>query len=199
MNLFDQIEKHFISNNFSERDRKNVKWTVSSSDGDLLYIDGEGYTKEKDNEFTEFPVSQMVDSIYSRMRNIPYNNHQIITAISKYLTIVQFGAYEVIEDAVGIEFEGGSVRNRGFCSSKKIYGALRSDFFNLINQNKLNSSNRLEIRDTIFCARHVKTSYVFENFIDVFAEEIIPTIAALAIEGLVIVVNPMRIEILGES
>jgi hypothetical protein len=198
INLFKQIEREFIKNDFLYSNRKSVNWIVKSYKGVILYIDSEGFTDEL-NDFTDFTASQMVDSIYSGMRNLPYSNYHVVKAISRYLTIVQFGIYEVIEDAVGIVFSGGSVRGRGFCSSKKIYTALRDDFFNLINPRNLNSLGKLEFRDTLFCARYVNTSYVFERFIDLFVEDVIPTIAAVAVEGLIIVVNPMRIELLGES
>ena len=196
--IFKQIQERFGKNAFSDSDRKSISWAVVSYNGRTMYIDAEGYNVEK-NAFTEFAAAQMVDSIYSGMRNLPYTNNQIINAISRYLTIVQFGAYEVIEDAIGIEFSGAEVRSRGFCSGKKLRKALRDDFLSFIKPEKLNSSKELKLKDAIFCSRYVKASYVFEDFIELFVENIIPTIAAVAVEGLVIVVNPMRVDVLGES
>jgi len=113
--------------------------------------------------------------------------------------MISFGVYNVIDNSQGIELEGARIRGRGFCSRKKIRNALRQDFFSFIKPEKLDSSNGLSFRDIIFLASNVKTSYVFEEFIELFVSDVIPSQAAVAVEGLVIGVNPMRIEILGES
>jgi FRG domain len=179
--------------------RPNIKWSVVNEAGNELFFTGEGVTADRTNEFVEFSVAEMVNSIYAGMRYLPYNAKQITRVIVRYFIMLFFSPYDVIEDCEGVEFSGGEVRGRGFASRSRIIGALRSDFFQRINSRKLDSKGKMEFRDTLFAARFVRSSYSFEGFIELFVEDLIPTQAALAIEKLVIGVNPLRIDVLGES
>lgn len=192
--IFTQITKIL-----EEDVRRSINWTIESNKGEVLYIDGEGKISDSQDEFTEYMLSEMVDVIYSGMRHLPYTNDQIAHAISRYIAMVYFGVYEVIEEPVGITTEGGKIRGRGFANKKNIQQALRDDFFSLIDPEKLNESGKLNFRDTLFCASYVKSTYDFKKFIDLFITDLIPTQAAVAIEGLVVATNPMRIDIFGES
>jgi hypothetical protein len=176
-----------------------LSWSVVNECGKELYADQEGITTEKDSEFTEFSVAEMIDAIYSGMRYLPYKQAQISRAIVRYLTMLTFGVYDVIHSCEGVEFEGGGVRGRGFASRGRIVESLRDDFFNLIEPAKLNSSGGLDFRDLIFAASRVKVSYDFNRFLNMFVEDLIPSQAVIAVEGLVIGLNPMRIEVFGES
>lgn len=177
---------------------KLINWTIKSKGDKILYFDQEG-VKESRNEFTEFELSEMVDVIYSGMRTLPYSNCQISKAISKYLTMACLSNDNIMEQSVGVELEGGRVRGRGFCNRSKLISALRNDFFDSIKPEKLNELGKLAFRDTLFTASYVKSSYIFEDFIDLYVEDIIPSIAAVAIEGLVINLNPVRVEVMGQS
>lgn len=178
--------------------RVNLDWKVSFPDGNPVLICGEGVT-QVDDEWTEFSMSEMLNSIYSGMRYLPYTDNQISRAISRYIIFANFGVYEVMENTTGIEFEGGSVRGRGFCDASRIRSSLRDDFFQYLKSEKLDTSGELGIRNLLFAARKVQSSYEFEKFVELFVEDLIPTQAVLAVEGLVIGLNPMRIEIMGES
>ena len=178
--------------------RPNLDWKANFLNGNLVLINGEGVT-QIDDEWTEFSMSQMLNSIYSGMRYLPYTNNQISKAISRYIIFANFGVYEVMENTTGIEFEGGSVRGRGFCDASRIRCTLRDDFFQFVKPEKLDACGELDIRDLLFAGRTVRSSYIFEKFVELFVEDLIPTQAVLAVEGLVIGLNPMRIEIMGES
>lgn len=200
----EELESYLLNeiSTFLERgklpERISIDWHVVSENGDVLLVDQEGITIEK-NEFTEFSVSEMVNRIYSGMRYLPYTNIQIARSIARYINMISFGVYDVMDDPQGIELEGARIRGRGFCSRRKIRNALREDFFSFIKPEKLDSSNNLSFRDIIFLASNIKTSYKFEEFIELFVDDVIPSQAAVAVEGLIIGVNPMRIEIFGES
>ena len=77
--------------------------------------------------------------------------------------------------------------------------SIREDFNEFIKPEKLKESNKLTTRDLIFVASYVKSAYVFEDFVNLFVEDIIPSVAAVAVEGLTINLNPARVEIMGES
>jgi hypothetical protein len=188
-----------INEVLAEDVRRSINWAIESNKGEALYIDGEGKITDSQDEFTEYMLSEMVDVIYSGMRNIPYTNGQIAHSISRYIAMVYFGVYEVIKEPIGITIEGGKIRGRGFAHKKNIKQALRNDFFSLIDPEKLNESGKLDFRDTLFCASYVKSAYDFKKFIDLFITDLIPSQAAVAIEGLVVGTNPMRIDIMGES
>lgn len=179
--------------------RPNINWSVIDVDLNELYFTGEGVTPDKNDEFIEFSVAEMVNAIYAGMRYLPYNAKQITRVIVRYFIMLFFSPYQLIDDCEGVEFSGGEVRGRGFASRSRIIGALRPDFFQLITPNKLDSSGEMEFRDTLFAARYVKASYSFDGFINLFVEDLIPSQAAMAIEKLVIGVNPCRIDIFGES
>lgn len=179
--------------------RPNMACRVVDELGRTLYVDGEGITLEGEGEFTEFAVQDMVNAIYSGMRYLPYSGSQIVRAIVRYLKMLCFGVYELIEDCEGVEFSGGEIRGRGFASRQRIIEALRDDFLEHIDSRKLDSSGRLSFRDTLFAASHVKSCYQFDRFIKLFVEDLIPTQAVVAVEGLVIGLNPIRIDVLGES
>lgn len=191
-----QINRAFELNSIN---KKNVHWEIKSEDNLILYIDSEGNIVTENNEWTEFKMEEMVDVIYSGMRILPYSEGNIITAIARYITIAKFGVYKIINDVKGIELEGSRIRGRGFCSGRKIKEALRDDYYKFIKPSKLNSKGELEMRDLIFTALNIKHSYDFDKFVNLFVEDIIPTQAAVAIEGLVILVNPYKVEIFGES
>lgn len=179
--------------------RPNMAWTVVGELDRTLYVDGEGITLGGDGEFTKFAVQDMVSAIYSGMRYLPYSNSQIFRAIIRYLKMLRFGVYELINDCEGIELSGREIRGRGFVSRQRIIEALRDDFMEHIDSRKLDSSGLLNFRDTLFAARYVKSCYQFERFIELFVEDLIPSQAVVAVEGLVIGLNPIRIDVIGES
>jgi len=179
--------------------KPRLTWSVVNDRNEELYVDQEGITTDKDGEFTKFSVAAMLDAIYSGMRYLPYTQAQIERSIVRYLEILQFGVYEVIQDCEGVEFSGANVRGRGFASRANIFASLRDDFFELLNPAKLDSNGKLNTSNTLFAARHVRPSYNFDRFLSMFVDDLIPSQAAVAIERLVIGVNPMRIEVLGKS
>ncbi|MES3006736.1 MAG: FRG domain-containing protein [Pseudomonadota bacterium] len=179
--------------------RPNMAWTVVDELDRTLYIDGEGITLEGNGEFTEFAVQDMVSTIYSGMRYLPYSDSQIFRAIVRYLKMLLFGVYELIDDCEGIELSGREIRGRGFASRQRVIEALRDDFLEHIDSRKLDSSGRLDFRDTLFAAGYVKSCYQFDRFIELFVEDLIPSQAVVAVEGLVIGLNPIRIDVFGES
>ena len=178
--------------------RPNIDWNIKFSDDRDVFIDQEGITPIE-NEWTVFSMRDVLNVIYSGMRYLPYADCQIARAVVRYISMATFGVYEVMDDAEGVEFEGAGVRGRGFCSPTRVRSALRDDFYSLVKVEKLNSDRELSLRDLLFAGRSIKTAYVFEKFIDLFVEDLIPTQAALGVEGLVIGVNPMRLEVMGES
>ena len=113
--------------------------------------------------------------------------------------MLSFGVYEVIGDAFGIETSGAHVRGRGYCSRTNIRKAIRDDFLDLLKPEILPPEGEIELRDLVYLARFVKSSYVFDRFVDLFVEDVIPSQAKVAVERLVIGLNPMKIEVLGES
>lgn len=195
------IEKQLrnVFANIESNKRPSVKWNVFDEKGNVLYVDQEGITKNANGDFTEFAVAEMVNSIYQGMRYLPYKNAEIIRVIVRYFMMLSFGVYQIIDDCEGVEFSGGSVRGRGFASNKRIRDALREDFFEMIKSTKLDASSKLDFRDTLFSASFVKSAYKFDSFLKVFVEDLIPSQAVIAVEGLVIGVNPMRIDVFGES
>jgi len=179
--------------------RGHINWSVVGADGSVLYIDGEGSVSTVKDEWTLFKVSDMVNTIYAGMRYLPYTGAQVARSITRYILMIFFGCYQVIGDAEGVETSGGSIRGRGFCSRVTLLNAIRDDFYDLVKPEKLNDLKKMDFRDTIFAASRIKSSYVFERFVDLFVEDLIPSQAAVAVEGLTIVLNPMRIDVLGES
>ncbi|MGZ5028749.1 MAG: FRG domain-containing protein [Methylobacter sp.] len=97
------IEKQLIQifeNNKKHKGRARFHWNVNDEDGNKLYVDQEGITKNKDGEFTEFAIADMINAIYSGMRYLPYKQQQIVRAIVRYLLMLRFGVYKVIQDCV---------------------------------------------------------------------------------------------------
>ncbi|WP_422079680.1 FRG domain-containing protein [Ulvibacterium sp.] len=195
--IFKQLKK--VISGRDEFTRSHIKWNIQSEDRMQLYVDGEGGISKKKDEFTEFTVAEMVNSIYSGMRYLPYSNNQISRTIARYITIISFRLYDVFSDPEGIEILGRKVRGRGFCSKQRILNALRPDFYKLIKKERLNDSGKMDFRDTLYCARYIKSAYTFEKFINLMSEDIIPSTAATPIEGLVINTNPYYLDIIGES
>lgn len=187
-----------LGNNDSTK-RNHINWIVVEEKERTLYIDGEGSIKKKKDKNTKFAVAEMVNAIYSGMRYLPYENFQIMRTIARYLKMISFDIDQVIDDPQGIELSGGGVRGRGFGSKRRIREALREDFFRLIDLDKLNASDEMNFRDMLFVARYVRSSYLFERFLDLFIEDLIPSQATMAVEGLIIGVNPMRVDVFGES
>lgn len=185
--------------NFERGVRSSLSWAVVDEANSPLYVTGEDLVTDPDDECVEFLVSEMVDAIYSGMRYLPYSDDQIARAILRYILMLKFGVYELIDGCEGVEFSGAGVRGRGFAGRQRIFDALRSDFFDLISPERLNSSGKMDVRDILLAARMIQSSYSFEKFISLFVEDLIPSQAVIAVEGLVIGVNPVRIEILGES
>ena len=180
------------------RNKYLIEWKARSQKDELLFLDGDGIHFKKD-EFTEFEISEMINSIYFGMRSLPYTNSHIATTISRYINMVVHGVYEVMKKPFGIEFEGGNIRGRGFCEESKIPEAIRDDIYTLINPQRLNDSNKLHIRDLVFVSSNVKSCYVFDNFVEIFVSDILPSVAVVAIEGLTINFNPAKINVFGES
>ena len=176
-----------------------LNWTVlSSDDKKQLFVDGGGITKEP-NEFTEFSVGEMVNVIYSGMRVLPYTKQQVSRAIVRYLLMAYAGVYAVMDEPVGVEFSGMGVRGRGFASEKRLYGALRHDFLDFVKPDKLDKDGRISLTDLLFLSRYIHNAYLFDTFVDMFVDDLIPSQAAVAVEGLVIGLNPHRIQVFGES
>jgi hypothetical protein len=179
--------------------KARLTWSVVNERNEDLYVNPEGLTTEKDGAFTEFSVAAMLDAIYSGMRYLPYSHAQIERSIVRYLMMLQFGVYKVIDNCQGVEFEGAGVRGRGFASRTNILNALRDDFYELLDPRKLDENGELRPSDLLFAASRLKASYNFDRFLKMFVEDLIPSQAVTAIEGLVFGVNPMRIEVFGES
>lgn len=196
LNIRTQLDKVFGT---FPVNKKSVSWNIISEKGLTLYIDSEGSITEKKDEWTEFKMEEMVNSIYSGMRNLPYSEADILISITRYLIFAKFRIHKIAKDVEGIELEGGRVRGRGFCSRQRIKDALRSDYFRFIKPDRLNSNGELDFRDILFTARKIKHSFEFDKFVKLFVDYIIPTQAVVAVEGLVIIVNPMRVDVLGES
>lgn len=200
--LTDDLENEIldlIDRGSCQRTRANLDWNVVFITGNTVFVDSEGSLVSKRDEFTAFKLSEMVNVIYSGMRYLPYSTQQIARAISRYVVMAKYGCYTVIDDAEGVEFEGASIRGRGFCSRNNVISAIRRDFYGLVDPSKLDSVGAMDFRDTLFAASKVKAGYDFEGFLRLFVEDLIPSQAAIAIEGLVIGLNPMRIDVLGES
>lgn len=195
--ISNQLNQIIKKSKFQTRDC--IHWNVIDEKGRTLYVDGDGRLKRRKYKDTLFSVAEMVSSIYAGMRYLPYKRLQIIRTITRYLEMLTFGIYQVIDDAEGIELSGGGVRGRGFGSKRKIREALRDDFFDLICPDRLNSSGEMDFSDALFASSYVRSSYIFDAFLDLFIEDLIPSQAVIAIEGLVIGVNPMRIDVFGES
>lgn len=176
-----------------------VEWNVIDERGRALYVNEDGSIRKRKGKNTQFSVAEMISSIYSGMRHLPYDDSHITRAITRYLEMMSFDIYHVIEDAVGIEISGAQIRGRGFASKRGIIGALRRDFCQFLAPNKLNSHGKMDFRDILFASRYVRSSYHFEKFLTLFVEDLIPSQAAVAIEDLIVGVNPMRIDVLGES
>ena len=179
-------------------DRPNMNWNITFPDGRPVYVNGEGVTPLQD-EWTEYSMSEALNTIYSGMRYLPYTDQQIVRAITRYIVMTGFGIHKVMGDACGVEFEGAGVRGRGFCSPSRVRNALRDDFYQLVKPDKLNEDGELGFGDLLFTGRFIRTAYLFEKFVELFVEDLIPTQAVLAVEGLVIGLNPMRLEVMGES
>jgi hypothetical protein len=179
--------------------RASIRWTVANEDDEELYVDGDGITIDREGDSTKFSVADMISAIYSGMRYLPYERAQISRTLVRYLTMITFDVYEVIDDCAGVEFAGGGVRGRGFASRERILHSLRDDILDLIDPSKRTSMGEMDFSKLMFASRYAKSCYVFERFVDLLVEDLIPSQAAVAVEGLVIGVNPMRIEIIGES
>ena len=179
--------------------RDHIEWSVLFEDRSIVYIDGEGEIARCKDEWTLFSMGEMINRIYAGMRYLPYTDVQISRAITRYVNMVRFGCYEVIEETEGVEFSGGEIRGRGFCNRSSLLAAIREDFYSLIKPEKLNAQGGMDFRDTFYVARFVRSSYVFEKFVELFVEDLIPSQAAVAVEGLTIGLNPMRIDVFGES
>lgn len=178
--------------------RDNIDWQIYFSSGDSVFIDGEGVSNSKD-EWTSFSMSEMLNAIYAGMRYLPYSNAQVSRSLTRYVIMTVYGVYQTTENTEGIEFSGGGVRGRGFCDRSALLQAIRPDFFSFVKPEKLDAHGKLDFRETIFAASTVKSAYIFDQLIDLFVEDIIPSQACVAVEDLVIGVNPARIEVLGES
>lgn len=200
--LTDDLERKILDlmgPDSCQRTRVSLDWEVVFVTGETVFVDSEGSLVPKEDEWTNFKLSQMINVIYSGMRYLPYSTQQIARAISRYVVMAKYGCYTVINDAVGVEFEGASIRGRGFCSRNNVISAIRSDFYSLVEPSKLDGAGALSFRDTFFAASTVKAGYDFEGFLNLFVEDLIPSQAAIAIEGLVIGLNPMKVEVFGES
>ena len=175
-----------------------IIWDVISHKNEDLFIDGEGVQIEL-NEFTEFKLPDMVNVIYSGMRTLPFTTDQIATSISRYITCAFFGCVEEESYLAGIEIESAGIRGKGYCDKSKIRNAIRKDFYVFIKPERFDDSNELDFEVLLRASRYVNSSYVFENFIQLFVEDIIPTVAVIAVEGLTINLNPFRVNFIGPS
>ncbi|MDQ4627791.1 FRG domain-containing protein [Janthinobacterium lividum] len=200
---FEAVVAQQIESTFGLTLEQNIKprltWSVVNERNEELYVDQEGVTIDKNGEFTNFSVAAMLDAIYSGMRYLPYTTSQIQRSIIRYLAMLQFGVYEVIQGCKGVEFSGASVRSRGFASRDNILASLRDNFFDFLDPAKLDSNGKLSTSDIMFAASQLRGGYNFERFLKMFVEDLIPSQAVIAVEGLVIGVNPMRIDVFGES
>ena len=178
--------------------RGHIDWTVEYQTGETAYYSGEGISPKK-VPGTEFTVSEMVNVIYAGMRYLPFTDKQVSRSIARYLAMVTFGCYETIEDAEGVEFSGGEIRGRGFCSKAGIRESVRGDFYKLVKPEKLDHGSAMSMRDLLFATSSVRSCYEFEKFVQLFVEDLIPSQAVIAVEGLVIGLNPARIDVFGES
>ena len=101
----------------------------------------------------------------------------------------------MFDETCGVEFEGGAIRGRGFCDAKTLKAALRKDFFDLLKP----EYKDMNVRDIIYTTGLIRRSYDFKKFVNLFVEELIPSQASVAVERLVMNLNPMNIEVFGES
>lgn len=199
---FEKLLQPHIQNLISSperRSRNHIDWSIIFDDESIVYVDGEGGISKTKDEWTLFTMGEMINKIYAGMRYLPYTDVQVARAITRYVAMMRFGCHAVIENTEGVEFEGGGIRGRGFCNRNNLLGAIREDFYKLIKPEKLNNEGKMDSRDVIYVASFVKSSYVFERFVELFVEDLLPSAAAVAVERLTIGANPMRIEVLGES
>jgi len=192
--IFLNIENLLLTN-----EKYFVRWEVKSENDKILYVNDEGGITLTRNEETAFSIEDMVNTIYSSMRYLPYKTSQIATSISRYLTMIKFSTSIIIDNNSLIELSGAGIRGLGICNEIELIKAIRLDFLDFIKSEKLNTMNKLDSRDLIFAAIFTKSSYVFEDFVTLFVKYLIPSQATIAIENLVIGCNPMRIDIVAHG
>ncbi|MEQ1694947.1 MAG: FRG domain-containing protein [Hyphomicrobiaceae bacterium] len=188
----------------SLRSAQNVDWRIETIAGEEIYVDGEGsptiepVNSEFDDEEND-SVAGIVAIIFDGMRLKPYSSNHISTAIAAYLGMLVESADGLLEDIADIEMIGGWTRGRCFCNSTDLLHAMRCDLLEYVKNDVHAQIEQQGWRGSLGLCVDPQRLFVFDEFINLFAEQLIPTQALLRVEKDVFVLNPARVEQIGES
>lgn len=194
----------FINEGKSSR-HHSVDWNILDADGHPLTVEDELSEPLENDPCPQISCDTLVSFMWDGMRRLPFSDEQIATSIGNYVVIAS-GGYSATKQLLGklndIDIASGGARTRAFVSEKGILSCIRSDIFDFITPGE-----RKEIEESKMGIGYGLLSilgepsrlFEFTGFIDVFAQEVLPTQFLIRLEKDLILFNPIQIEVLGNS
>jgi len=149
-------------------------------------------------------LAKYVRIIFDGMRTKPYTDENIAIAIATYVCLARFRGWEAMKSLwaggpLGIEMDGASVRSRGFCGRTALAKALVPEFASYLVQAEAEAFREQSVELALAVLIDPQRMFVFEKFKDLFAEQVVPSIVQMRIEGDVFHFNPVSLRVFGLS
>ena len=146
-------------------------------------------------------LSGSLSQIFDGMRYLPYTNYEIAAAMSTYVCMSIKGGYDAINELFGstvtIEMSSGGMKTSCILSEQGISQAIRNNWPSLVYPENLKDIQRENVRMILGVLANPRKLFLFDQFKELFAEQIIASQAFCRQEAGEIVFNPAKVEIFG--
>jgi hypothetical protein len=180
------------------RRAQQVKWMVRNEHGEDLHGPAE---IDCDDRLTL--AVEMVTILFDGMRLKPYSDASISRGLALYLMMCSRGGRNAMEalfnHILGVEFQGGSTRGRGFADARSIEAAIRSDIFANVRAERVGEVRAEGPEAILGILQDPARLFTFPCFCELFAEQVLPTAAHQMVEGRVLPMNAARVDVFGLS
>lgn len=185
--------------------QRSIDWEVLNQDGGAVTIEDECSDLSDDEACAQIPCSGIVSQIWEGMRRLPFTDEDVAAAVGNYLAMAVHGGYQAMEvmygPVLGIELTAGGSRTRAFASVEGLRKCLRSDILDFVVP-----ARRSECADPNECIEVLLSILVvpsrlfaMSEFVSLFARQIIPSQAKIRLEADLILFNPVRVSVFGNS
>jgi hypothetical protein len=179
------------------RENPKTKWSVIAAAGEEMRV------RDLDDGEERRLVAGGVAQIFDGMRSKPYSNTNIVTAIATYICLAMYPAWDVMQELRGrilsVELDGAGVRVRGLCGRSALEAALREDFADFLTDEGRDALRTGGVSSALRMLIVPSKMFEFEQFKELFAEQIIPSTVLSRIEEDVFHFNPAKIRVLGPT
>lgn len=149
------------------------------------------------------PFQDVLSWVWDGMRRVPYSDRQIGLCFGNYLAHVVAPNHGTARgNTLGVEFEANRKRARAFCSSRSLVACVRDDFLDIINPRYRAHVEHWfpeDARSFLTILRSPDLLFECSSFIEFFAREIIPAQLAYGPFNRTVLLNPLSIDIFGNS